>query len=111
MVVITVPQHNDSLARAVLDGREYYLHFSWNTEGEFWSFGVLSNTEDPIVSGIRMVPYYPLTHTVKAVGMPTGVFGVFATKELQKEDFWNGNAQFVYYSLSELPEGVLIYEQ
>ena len=103
MIIISVPQLNDSLSRIVLDGKECFLRFSWNTEGEFWSFAIWKSWDTALVSGIKVVPNYPLTETVNASGMPQGVFAALSNKTaIGKEDFWNGLASFVYASPDEV---------
>lgn len=106
MLLIQIPKQNDSMSRVVLDGTEYFLRMTWNTEGEFWSFGVWSNIDTPIVSGIRVVPECSLTRFARGVGIPSGVFYVFTTKNtIDKEDFWNGSAEFAYIPAEEVTYG------
>ena len=39
ITVIQVPEYNDSFSRVVLNGKEYLIRFSYNYEGNYWTFG------------------------------------------------------------------------
>lgn len=97
MLYITVPDKNDSVSRIVLSGKEYLIRFCYNMSGDFWSFGLLNLSGEPLVGLVKIVPVSPLTHFYRSVHLPDGIFGVLTDLEhIGRNDFVNGNAQFVY---------------
>ena len=47
--VIKVPDFNDSFSRVVLSGKEYLIRFSYNFEGDYWTFGIYDHNRSPYV--------------------------------------------------------------
>lgn len=43
-----------------LDQKEYSFSFLWNTRGEFWSMSISDANGVVLISGIRLVCFYPL---------------------------------------------------
>ena len=39
MLVISMPDMNDSFSRVVIKGREYLLRLTYNSTGDYWTFG------------------------------------------------------------------------
>ena len=96
---ISVPDHNDSFSRVVLDGVQYQAHFSWNEAAGRWCFGLYTMQKEPIVVGIRLVPRFPLNLQVVDARMPQGAFAVDSDNEVVgRGDFLNGTATFTYIS-------------
>lgn len=97
LIVIEVPDMNDSLSRIVLNGKAYFIRFSWNETGGYWKFGLYNTQNDPIVIGIKIVPRFPLNLFYGVTKLPDGVFGV-QTKlsRIGRRDFVDGKAQFVF---------------
>lgn len=94
---ITVPDYNDSFSRVVLDSKELLLRFTFNTEGDFWSFGIYEINESPIVSSIKIVPNTPLNLWYIDSRIPFGTFGVQTDKEtLGRNSFVDGEAVFMF---------------
>ena len=60
ITVIQVPEYNDSFSRVVLNGKEYLIRFSYNYEGNYWTFGIYDGNRSPYVAGIKIVPNSPL---------------------------------------------------
>ena len=105
-VTITVPDHNDSFSRIVLDSAEYLLRFTWNEHGGYWNFGVYQTDETPIVTSMKVLPNAPLSIWHQNPLMPRGEFGAVTDLEhIGRQDFLNGKAEFVYIPYSELLEG------
>ena len=96
---ISVPDHNDSFSRVVLDGVQYQIRFTWSEAAKRWSFGLYTMQKEPIAVGIRLVPRFPLNLQVVDERMPLGVFGVYGDLDaVGRGDFLNGRATFSYVS-------------
>lgn len=106
MVYFTPPDKNDGLTRIVLDGDEYLFRFSFNYEGQFWTLGVYENENTPIVAGIKITPCFPVNWYFRQyIKLPKGILGVVTRLEkIGRQDFVNGNAQFVYITKDEYAE-------
>ena len=106
MEYFTPPDQNDSLTRIVLDGAEYLFRFSYNYVGNYWSMGIYQNEDTPIVANIKIVPQFPINwHLRQFVNLPNGVLGVVTKLDrIGRDDFVNGNAQFVYITKDEVEE-------
>lgn len=115
MILIKVPyQYYDSYSRVVLERKEYLLRFTYNTVFDYWTMGIYDTDRNPLTSGMKLVPNFPLNHYLKKDNTPKGVFTVvcIANKDnIGKNDFENGNAGLVYVPLEELGEDVKIYEE
>ena len=96
---ISVPDHNDSFSRVVLDGIQYQVRFTWSEAAGRWSFGLYSMQKEPIAVGIKLVPRFPLSLQIVNEHFPAGVFGVYSDLEaVGRNDFLNGKATFAYIS-------------
>ena len=99
---ISVPDHNDSFSRVVLDGVQYQIRFTWNETAKRWSFGLYTMQREPIAVGIRLVPRFPLNLQIVDERIPMGVFGVYSDlKSVGRYDFLEGKAIFTYTSRKE----------
>lgn len=95
--IIEVPDMNDSVSRVVLNGTAYYIRFTYNDTHEYWKFGLYDSQNNPIVIGMKVVPNFPLNLFYGANGLPDGVFVAKSKKErIGREDFVNGNAEFIF---------------
>lgn len=105
MIVIAVPDSNDSIVKITLEEKVYYLHFSYSSL-KSWTFGIYDKNNKPVVDGIRIVPNYPLTHQYGSSRTPTGEFVCTvqddSVKEISRQDFLNKKAFFVYVSEAEI---------
>lgn len=96
-IEIIVPDFNDSFSRAVLSGKQYLIRFSYIDTFDYWTFGLYTTLQEPIVEGIKIVPQFPLNLFYDNRNMPNGVFGVFTELEkVSRDDFLNGKAVFAY---------------
>ena len=96
-IEITVPDFNDSFSRVVLSGTQYLIRFSYIETFDYWTFGLYTTLQEPIVEGIKIVPQFPLNLFFNSRNMPNGVFGVFTELEkVGRDDFLNGKAIFAY---------------
>lgn len=55
-----------------LTGVLYFLTFNWNALNEFWVMDIADSNEVPLISGITIVPDYPLLAQFTVEGMPAG---------------------------------------
>ncbi|MFT9498017.1 phage baseplate plug family protein [Anaerosolibacter sp.] len=103
MIEIIVPDDNDFIVNTALEGKNYGLHFSWNASGKFWTIGIQDDSQNIIVSGIKMVPNYPLLQQFRVSSLPPGEFmAVSETLErIGRYDFVNGSAALVYIESGE----------
>lgn len=105
MLYIKVPDYNDSYSNIVIDDTEYLLRFTWNGRHKYWCFGVYTAERQPIVSGVKVVPKWPLTHCYPGSGLPDGSFGVITDKaEVGRGDFLDNTALFVYIPNADLED-------
>jgi len=100
MIEIYVPDMNDSYSTVVLDGKQYEIRFTWNHVAQRWAYGLYTAQREPIAVGLRIVPQFPLNMQIADERFPFGIFGVFTKFEsVERRDFVNGNAVFVYASM------------
>ena len=96
---ISVPDMNDSFSRVVLDKVQYLIRFTWNDTAGRWSFGLYTMQKEPVATGIRLVPRFPLNLQVVDERFPDGVFGVYSDFDnVGRRDFIEGKAVFSYIS-------------
>lgn len=94
---ITPPDFNDSFSRVVLSGKQYLIRFSYIDTFGYWTFGLYTTLQEPIVEGVKIVPNFPLNLFYSNSDMPNGVFGVYTELEkVGRDDFFNGKAIFAY---------------
>ncbi len=104
---IQPPNLTDSLSRVVLDGKEYLIRFTYNVKKDYWTFGLHEVDETVIISGIKIVPNFPLTCfcSYKNKDLPNGIFGCLTNKEhVRKDDFVNGDAIFCFIPKEDLED-------
>lgn len=105
MLYIAVPDMHDSMSTIVIDGKEYILRFTYNEFGDYWSFGIYTNQETPIVAMVKIVPNFPLLHFYSYSELPEGTFGAVSKEErISRDSFRTGKAKFVYVSEEETRE-------
>lgn len=103
MIYFSPPDSNDSLTRLVLNGKEYVFHYSFNYHYGYWTMGIYEDYTTPIITCIKVVPEFPLTHYFKMVELPEGYIFVETTLErIGRKDFANENARFVFVTYEEL---------
>lgn len=96
--IIEVPDMNDSISRIVLAGKQYLLRFTYNDTGGYWCFGLSDSLGNIILSGVKIVPSFPLNLFYYSVAeMPAGVFGVLTELDkIGRNDFKDGKAKFIF---------------
>ncbi len=112
MIVISLPDMNDSFSRVVIKGREYLLRLTYNSSGDYWTFGLYLSEDTPIVTAIKIVPNFPLNRYFRTSDMPDGIFGVLTSlARVGRNAFVSGEAQFVFIPSEELTEEVRKYAE
>lgn len=110
MTIISLPDMNDSFSRVVLKGKEYLIRLTYNSTGDYWTFGIYLSEDTPIITAIKIVPSFPLNSFFYTSEMPNGIFGVLTQLErVGRGAFRNGEAQFVFIPSEELTEEVKKY--
>ena len=105
MLVISMPDMNDSFSRVVIKGREYLLRLTYNSTGDYWTFGIYLSEDTPVITAIKIVPNFPLNRYLRTSDMPDGIFGAITQLErIGRNAFRNGEAQFVFIPSDELIE-------
>lgn len=99
---------NDYVLEIELEGNGYFLHMSWNSEGEFWVLGVQDYARVTIIAGIRVVPNVPLLDMFHHLLLPRGeIYAVLmddTRQDFLRNDFIDGSAEMVYLEEGEIVE-------
>lgn len=99
MIVFPVPEHNDSLVEVELENATFFLHFSWNSTGEFWTMAIENAYNNELVSGIVLLTNRLLLKPFSSPELPAGDFVVVCDDEQQavtKSDFSSKKACLIY---------------
>ena len=81
MYFIEVPDMNDSMSEFSVDGEVYLLRFTYNSVGDYWSFGIYDIFENPIIAMTRIVPNYPIFEWYTYSDLPDGIFGCLSDND------------------------------
>lgn len=107
--MITIPIPSPLLPsftqRSKLDGREYVIAFVWNEREARWFFDLADENGDPIVSGVKVIPNFPLLRRVVDARCPPGELAAVdntGDAPILFSDLGT-RAVFVYYAAAELP--------
>lgn len=102
---------NDQLIEAELSGRTYYLGVSWNEEMGEWTLSIRNLDEQILVSGIALIPLYPLLRQYRREDFPPGELIVAISganrQDLHRNSFKNGEAVLFYVEPEDLADGAL----
>ena len=105
MLYIKVPDMNDSMSALSIDGAEYLLRFTYNEKYDYWSFGLYSIEEKPIIAMTKIIPTFPLLHYYTYAEIPDGTFGCISDLEnVGRQAFNDRTAEFVYIPNAELED-------
>lgn len=103
METIDLYADDDYFVQVVLDGVLFYITMSWNTEALFWTMAFEDFNRNLLVSGLKVVPNYPLIGRYFLEGMPLGELVVVSDSvTVAKSDFVDGYATMVYVPVAEL---------
>lgn len=108
MIVIPVPDANDSLTEVELDGITYFLRLSWNSEAEMWSMAIENAYNEVIVAGICVVPDTPLLAGYRHLAVPAGEFVALAPDRrdtVSRAALPAGEVAMVYVNAEEVADG------
>lgn len=106
MIRIPLLDENDQLLEADLDGEVYYIGFSWNQEAQRWTMSLRNLNRDVLVSGIAVLPLWPLLRQYRAAALPPGEFAVdcLPRKALNRSSFVDGTATLFYFDEQDMAE-------
>lgn len=108
MIVIPVPDANDSLTEVELDGITYFLRLSWNSEAELWSMAIENAYNEVIVAGICVVPDTPLLAGYRHLAVPAGELVALAPDRrdtVSRAALPAGEVALVYVNAEEVADG------
>lgn len=102
MTRYTVPNYNDSFCRVILDGELFFFRFTYNVEGDFWTFGLWKDM-DSVLFSTKMVPNIKLNAFITKEGLPKGSFYVISEvdQQITKDSFSSGAAYLAYVPENE----------
>lgn len=96
-IQIEVPQMNDSVSRVSLNKTQYFLRFTYRDTGDYWTFSIYDSLMTLILSGIKVVPKFPINLFYGNPALPDGVFGVLTNEDrVGHNDFWDDTAKFIW---------------
>lgn len=73
--IATTPGRPDYSMRTRLDGRNYQLRFLWNMREERWYFDIISDADELLAAGIKIIANRPLIRFYQwDVRLPPGEF-------------------------------------
>lgn len=103
MLYIDVPDMNDSMSSLSIDGKEYWLRFTYNEKYDYWSFGLYDKGKEPIIAMTRIVPNFPIYFFYTDSAIPDGTFGCVSDLDTVGRDaFTKKTAEFVYIPNAEV---------
>ena len=110
MVYIQLPDMNDSCSRLSLNKKIYLIRLTYSCIDDSWTFGLSKSSGEPIITGMKLVPNFPINRYFKSIDMPDGVFGVLTNLDrIGRNAFKNGDAKLVFIPTSELTEEAVRY--
>lgn len=96
-IQIEIPKMNDSISRVSLNKTQYFLRFTYRDSGDYWTFSIYDSLQSVIISGIKIVPKFPLNLFHGNPALPDGVFGVLTNNDrVCHNDFWDDTARFIF---------------
>lgn len=103
MIQIFPIDANDQIIEAQLDGGVFNLGLSWNEEGQLWTLSIRDLNLSYLVSGIAVVPNWPLLSQFRQPSFPVGEIAVYAPHgvRLNRNSFKDGIAYMAYFEVSD----------
>lgn len=103
--IIDVPNMNDSLSPITIDDTPYNIRFTYNDTKDYWTFGLYTDLEDPIIEGIKIVPWVVLNLFFGARKLTDGIFFCMSNQDrVGRNDFAEGKATFAFLPKEEYDE-------
>lgn len=96
-----------------LDGVSVILRFEWNDRAGGWFLDVLTSTEDPIVSGVRVVVGIPLWNRYRDPRIPPGMLEAIDTSGAGLDPAFadlGDRVVLLYTPVDELPAALALPE-
>jgi len=125
MFELRVADWNSQAIEAELDEVLFYLVLDWNSTSRSWTLGIRNAAYDLLISGIALVPNYPLTWQFRYPAMPAGELYAFSSPArstvggdaapfrsgpIPRDGFSSGRYRLVYETEQDLIDrGVLAY--
>lgn len=82
MAYLEMPVRSDSPAyffQIALEKVFYNFDFNWNERGNYWVMSIADQSQNPLISGIKLVSGIDLLEKYKIEGLPTGSFFILDT--------------------------------
>jgi len=94
--IILVPREHDSFSDITINGERMLIRFTYNDTFDYWTFGIYETNRTPILSGVKIVPNFPLT-IFTPMRRLEGVSFIASTRQerIGYSDFWEELASFV----------------
>lgn len=106
MIFIKPPNMNDSFSSISIEGKSYFLRFTYNEKGDYWNFGLYDTNKEPIIAMTKIVKDFPILWFYSDEEIPCGEFAcISATEEIGRNAFEDGSAEFMYIPYSEVNYG------
>ncbi|ODN41076.1 phage baseplate plug family protein [Piscirickettsia litoralis] len=85
-----------------LEGTAYQFDVRWNTRDETWRISIADTDGNPILSGLKLLPYSPLIQRYKIEGFIEGeLMGINTTNEFEPPNRKNLGSDFKLFYLSK----------
>lgn len=106
MIALSPIDANDQLLSLDLDGTSYHFGLGWNEAGQLWTISIRDLNRQILVSGIRVVPLYPMLHQVRRPELPPGELCVDCSPgvTLTRTSFIDGTAAIWYFDVDDMAE-------
>ena len=88
-----------------INSKIYNLHFLYNEYANFWNFSIIDYNQNNILSGVKIIPNFPLIYYYKNSELPIGDFYckiVDKNSVIDRNSFKNSKAKFFHISNDEL---------
>jgi hypothetical protein len=106
MLVLQVADQNSQAIEAVLDETLFFIVLDWNSSNQNWTMGIRNSAYQSIISGISLVPNFPLTYQFRYSDMPAGELVVLYPKyrngPIPRDGFIAGAYQLCYVTADEM---------
>ena len=108
MIQLGIIDANDMLIEAELEDSVYNIGLSWNQEAQFWTLSIRDLNYSLLVSGIAVVPTFPLLNQIRRTYFPPGEIMVYSVndKPIKRNSFVNGEASIIYFTADEMAEAL-----
>lgn len=107
MFVIPLIDQNSQAIESDLDDTVYYIVINWNESAQAWEMGVRDSGYNLLITGIRMVPMYPLLQQFKYPELPPGElivhdYTLTQSRRIPRNGFQTQRYMLVYYTKEDI---------